>query len=80
MLNAKQRQTHYLFDKTDPNNKIKRRLLMAFCSSAPAPSESIAAFPRFASGQRLSLFRACSRFVRNTVIEFSYKVLLIVAS
>lgn len=85
MLNAKQRQTHYLFDKTDPNNKIKRRLPTTSCCPASAPPESIVAFQCFASalqaaGCGLPLCRACSRFVRNTVIEFSYKDLLIVPS
>ncbi|STR18154.1 Uncharacterised protein [Klebsiella aerogenes] len=70
--------------------KIKRRLPKAVYAYEPVclrVLQSIAAFRRFASRQHAhalsrwpSLFHASSRFVRNTVIEISYKDLLIVAS
>ena len=89
MLNAKQRQTHYLFDITVLISKIKRRLtrvpaVKGRLSSRPRKHSRFSALRQRATRARVDRspppFPACSRFVRNTVIEISHKDLLIVAS
>ena len=108
MLNAKQRQTHYLFDITVLISKIKRRLTRVPAVKGRLPSRprkhsrfsalrqratraggpgaegavigNVASVPRARVDRSPPPFPACSRFVRNTVIEISYKDLLIVAS